>query len=77
MKRELEERVIRECPRLYKDSTGRYECRFECGDGWYELILEISRLLEAETVGPPPRRVMVGIVKEKFGTLRFGYGGEV
>jgi hypothetical protein len=41
---------------------------FECGDGWFELIKELSEKLE-------PLGVEAEQVKEKFGTLRFYTGG--
>lgn len=39
---------------------------FECGDGWFEIIKELSEKLN-QTENPP----YVEQVKEKFGELRF------
>lgn len=77
MRKELEDRIVAACPNIYRNSKPRFEdVRFECGDGWYQLIMEISQILEAESLrGRQP--ITVGIVKEKFGGLRFGYSGTV
>jgi len=37
---------------------------FECGDGWFQLIWDLSEKLEAEGI-------VAVQVKEKFGSLRF------
>lgn len=37
---------------------------WECGDGWFELLKELSEKLE-------PEGVIASQVKEKFGSLRF------
>lgn len=42
---------------------------FSCGDGWYDLIYELSKKLEAKG------NVEATQVKEKYGTLRFYYSG--
>lgn len=39
---------------------------FECGDGWYDLIFELSR--QISELSPMTKAFQV---KEKFGTLRF------
>lgn len=56
-------------PNLYQEYGGdmRRTCMhwgFECGDGWFELLKELSAKLE-------PLGVVAAQVKEKFGTLRF------
>lgn len=47
---------------------------FECGDGWFDLLLECSIKIEA-IINSLPGLDQVGFyatqVKEKFGTLRF------
>jgi len=68
MKQELEEKLVKEFPKLYADYKGdpRQTCMafgFECGDGWYELIYNLSKVLEGKTTAVQ--------VKEKFGGLRF------
>lgn len=79
MKRELDEKLFNDFPLLYdKRADVRSSCMafgFECGDGWYQLIRELSEKLyplvtsyqciEGEVA---PRVVQV---KEKYGTLRF------
>ena len=47
---------------------------FECGDGWFKIILDLSKEIEIylEDVGDYENRPFEVIqVKEKFGTLRF------
>ncbi len=47
---------------------------FECGDGWYELIHELSQKIDYEKMqqfGEESREVYATQVKEKYGTLRF------
>lgn len=64
---------------------------FECGDGWFELLDDLSRKIEEinlKVASPPwyakawnwvrgktPVAVEAMQVKEKFGTLRFYYSG--
>ena len=66
-------------PRLYRDAAddeSRMSRRFTCGDGWFNLIYELSAAIEAEArkigLNPMsddwPRAVQI---KEKLGTLRF------
>jgi hypothetical protein len=46
---------------------------FECGDGWFDLLLELSEALEGEILKAPPDArgdVYATQVKEKYGTLR-------
>ncbi|WP_146010140.1 hypothetical protein [Burkholderia sp. WAC0059] len=78
MKRELEEAIFRTYPDIYPRQKPRYGTEyFECGDGWYCLIAEISSLLQAEARRLGPGSVQVGIVKEKLGRLDFGFSGDV
>ena len=69
MKEELEKKLVEKYPKLYGDYKGdpTKTCMawgFECGDGWYNLIDELSAKLE-------PHGVVAMQVKEKFGELRF------
>jgi len=69
MKSELELKLVEKYPVLYKDYGGdmRFTCMhwgFSHGDGWYNLIDELSAKLE-------PYGVVAAQVKEKFGGLRF------
>jgi len=68
-------------PNLYRDRHASMQTTcmcwgFSCGDGWYELIDELSAALEAEIVklkesGIPTEQLPVAAqVKEKFGGLR-------
>jgi len=75
MKPELEQRLVSRYPSLYKDFHGdpRKTCMafgFECGDGWFDLIDELSRRITEIT-----EDVIASQVKEKFGGLRFYVGG--
>lgn len=50
---------------------------FECGDGWYQILdnlsKEIVEILEKNPSLEPPKFVQI---KEKFGTLRAYYDGD-
>jgi hypothetical protein len=51
MDREQTEHIFRECPLLFKCSDAKSGTTpsipgFECGNGWFELLLELSRSLE-------------------------------
>src|SRR5579871_3328832 len=73
MRRELEERLFSTFPRLYAErdpETSRMSDGFACGDGWFELVWDLSAKLEA--LGNPEVRAFQ--VKEKFGALRFYLG---
>lgn len=61
--------LIEHFPKLYRGITkpvteSLMPFGFECGDGWFELIKELSEKLE-------PHGVEAMQVKEKFGGLRF------
>ena len=82
MKPELQNKLFNDFPLLYGDRkkppTQSLICfGIECGDGWYDLIYDLSAKLEAcirnhIKINPNdeyyPRAVQV---KEKFGGLRF------
>lgn len=76
MKKELDEKLVKKYPNLYKDRYG--DMRQTCmvwgfpGDGWYKIIDELSAKLE-------PLGCVAVQVKEKFGGLRFyiGNGSEL
>ena len=74
MEKEHSEYLVTNFPNLYKDYGGdmRETCMawgFECGDGWFDLLKELSEQLE-------PLGVVAAQVKEKFGSLRFYTQGE-
>ena len=79
MKQELEEKIFAAGPRLFrqKDLSCMETCMcwgIDCGDGWFALLLEVTRILEWHNSnlvrdGKPP--VEAAQVKEKYGGLRF------
>lgn len=77
MSPDLDRRLCEEFPSLYRDRRASMRetamCwGFECGDGWFTILRELSLRLE-------PLGVVAGQVKEKYGVLRFygeGDGGE-
>ena len=81
MKKELDEALCKEYPKIFKD---RHEDMkktlmcwgFACDDGWYPLIDTLCALLMWDGSGKPVENPPVAIqVKEKFGGLRFYVGG--
>lgn len=66
--------LVEKYPNLYQGYNNRDPRRnlmcfgFECGDGWFNIIDDLSAKLE-------PLGVVAVQVKEKFGTLRFYVGG--
>lgn len=75
MKLELDERLCREFPLLYIDrsESEMKTCMhrgFECGDGWFNLLYDMSMKLEAHLKEmPASERFKAVQVKEKFGSL--------
>lgn len=71
MSPEKEEQLYTRYPDLYshKDLPASESCMcwgFECGDGWFDLIDELSKnLVKLDSA------IRVGQVKEKYGGLRF------
>lgn len=69
--------LIEAAPTLFRAPEGRSPFAlfyFECGDGWFELLLDLARQLEP--LAKSAHDVCDGLpaavqVKEKFGTLRF------
>lgn len=82
MRGDLSERIMKRCPIIYRGAqegpSKNLMCfGFECGSGWYEMILLLSESLEkiasnlrreGEDIDKLP---VVVQVKEKFGGLRF------
>jgi len=73
MKQELQQELVNKYPKLYKDYGGnpRETCLafgFECGDGWYNIIADLSEKLSKY------EEIFATQVKEKFGSLRFYIG---
>lgn len=76
MKLVLEDKLLKEFPNLYRqyNLSPQETCMcwgFSCGDGWFEIIYELSKKISE--LDPEVQAVQV---KEKFGGLRFyTYGG--
>lgn len=77
----LSDRLIAAFPQLYRTWQGRdmhevWRTRqdFECGDGWFDLLWQLSTQLEAVLAALPETErdtFAPTNVKEKFGGLRF------
>ena len=76
------DRLFNSCPLIFRGRNLGVKQNlmyfgFECSDGWFDIIYELSKKIEriAETMkadGLPEDEIpMVSQVKEKFGTLRF------
>jgi len=55
---------------------------FECGDGWFNFVWQVSAEIEAvakaeDTPITAEAWPKVGVLKQKFGTLRFQFNGNV
>lgn len=66
---DLETMLVKQFPNLYKNYGGdeTKTCMawgFECGDGWYRLIRDLSEKIA-------PLGAVAEQVKSKYGTLRF------
>ena len=85
MNKELDEKLTRDFPNLYADRYGDMmsTCMvwgFECSDGWFQLIYNLSAELEPLIVrykkeNPNSYVPKASQVKEKYGTLRFYMDG--
>ncbi|WP_155625973.1 hypothetical protein [Burkholderia vietnamiensis] len=76
MNREFESALMASYPAIYRSLKPRFSggCLFECDDGWYRIIDELSRKLEAESW----KSHLVAIeVRERLGSLRFHLRGEI
>lgn len=71
MKQELQEQLFEDYPSLYRDRENTLmKYGISCGDGWYPLLDEASRLLSSHDTEMKAEQV-----KEKFGQLRFYLSG--
>lgn len=66
-------------PLLYRNLRGHI---FECNDGWFNLIWQVSAAIEsaAQHEGTPKTAEAwpsVGVLKNKFGSLRVQFNGHV
>ena len=83
MRKDLDEKLCEKFPLLYADrkASMRTTCMcwgFSCGDGWFELIWDLSSKLEplieqwiTENPEHKDSHPRASQVKEKFGSLRF------
>lgn len=79
MKKELDEKLCKEFPLLYADrhKSMQETCMcwgFECGDGWFDIIYNLSKRLEALIQAMPEdeqKHYRAAQMKEKFGSIRF------
>ena len=73
MKKELENKLKKKFPSLYKNLYKENTCMqwgIECDDGWYDLIYNLSSELDS-WCEQNKMQVNAAQIKEKFGTLRF------
>jgi hypothetical protein len=82
MRQDLDDRLVREFPNLYRDRNGTEDVTRMCdgfpGDGWFDLLYEASQKIEAAILALPESerpKYKACQVKEKFGTLRFYMDG--
>lgn len=77
MKKELELKLVKEFPIIFKDYGGdmRKTCMawgISVNDGWFDLIRNLCKEINNIIKGTD-LKVIADQVKEKFGTLRFYY----
>ncbi|KAK5945391.1 hypothetical protein PMZ80_002596 [Knufia obscura] len=83
MREGLTQRLYRDFADLYRqhalpDSESLMCYGFECGDGWYDVLYEMSTKIKAAVDAEEdvePREVAVSQVKEKLGGLRVYMSG--
>ena len=82
MKEELDDKLVKDFPNLYKDRYASMQVTCMCwgfpGDGWFDLIYKLSEKLEKLILDLPEaerKSCCASQVKEKFGTLRFYMDG--
>lgn len=84
MKEELQLKLVEKYPKILADFRGNpmETCMawgIECDDGWYKLLdtcLEkIQHLCELVSSKGEEYQIVASQIKEKYGTLRFYYGG--
>lgn len=78
MKKELDDKLVQEFPNLYADRNASMQVTCMCwgfpGDGWFDLIYDLSKKLEFMILLLPEeqrKEMKASQVKEKFGGLRF------
>ncbi len=82
MKPELDAKLCEAFPDLYQDRNADMSVTCMCwgfpGDGWYELIYNLSSQIHTVLLDLPEelqKEVRVDQVKQKFGPMRFYIGG--
>lgn len=69
MDHEKTEQLFRAAPTFFR--RNELPCGFECGDGWFGLLLELAALAEGVNDGKPKSEQCYAVqVKTKFGGLR-------
>lgn len=82
MRKELDDKLCQDFPLLYADRNKSMQetCMcwgFACGEGWYDIIRNLSAALENIIATlPEDNRPRAAQVKEKFGGLRFYMDGK-
>lgn len=78
MNSDLEKKLVADFPKLYigvlaSSSRSRMSSGFECDDGWFDLIYDLSKKIEKknDSIKNPDCYYVAAQVKEKFGGLRF------
>lgn len=79
MKKEFDEKLVKDFSYLFKDRYGSImeSCLpwgIECGDGWFNIIYNLSKEIEEERLKLPKeeqKNIYIVQIKEKYGTLRY------
>lgn len=81
MKLELEEKLYKDFPKIFKYAKEKsdpimpmaFGC--SCGDGWYSIINHLCKMIQNDVNRNDRTQVVAVQVKEKFGGLRFYIDG--
>lgn len=72
MKKELQDKIINDFPKLFEDRGTWRNFYFETGDGWYNLIYNACKELQ-EWSDKNNIQITLLQIKEKFGPIRIYY----
>lgn len=72
MKKELQDKIINDFPKLFEDRGTWRKFYFETGDGWYALIYNACKELQ-EWSDKNNIQITLLQIKEKFGPVRIYY----
>jgi hypothetical protein len=78
MNPDLDARLCESYPDIFKSAqlqNGKLAWHFECEDGWFFIIDTLCTLITSHRLRSGDQQVRAYQVKEKFGTLQFGYDG--